>query len=236
MAAAGKAIASFKGLDRRLRKDTKALHDWLWRGWKGDEAGLLRDLARDATDLDAFLGAGGRLRRPAHALIAAIRTKSREGPGAGLFELLSHAYDLTAATEHVRKGDFPGAGDHLEGAIGSVTIGTCVAAGCFPYVQQWESGAIGFDAYMGRLADHLEGKGIAWAGAWKRVASVAYHLKGTLDRRAPPEERAMLARAAVADACWATLASLRIRRALGARPPVSAADYARIVERIAERL
>ena len=229
-------MASFKGLDGRLRKDTGTLHDWLWQGWKGDEAGLLRGLARDATDLDAFLGAGGTLRRPAHALIAAIRTKGREGRGAGLFELLSHAYDLTAATEHVRRGDFPGAGDHLEDAIESVTIGTCVAAGCFRYVADWEGGAIDFDAYMGKLTDRLEGKGIAWAGAWKRIASAAYHLKGTLDPRAPSGERALLARAAVADACWATLASVRIRRALGARPPVSSATYARIVGRIADRL
>jgi hypothetical protein len=229
-------MTSFKVLDRRLREDTKALHDWLWRGWKGDEAGLLRDLARDATDLDAFLGAGGGLRRPARALIAAVRARGREGPGAGLFELLSHVHDLTAATEHARSGDFAGAGDHLEDAIGSVTIGTCAAAGRFPYVQQWEGGAIDFDAYMGKLADVLEEKGVARAGEWKRIASGAYHLKGTLNPRAPEAERALLARAAVTGACWATLANVAIRRALGSRPRVPYADFAHVIRRIADRL
>ena len=229
-------MGSFKALDARLRADTKALHDWLWAAGKGDGTDRLRNLARDAGDLDAYLGAGGSLRRPARALIAAIRAGGKERSGPALFELLSHSYDLTAATEHVRAGDFPGAGDHLEDAIGSVTIGACVAAGCFSYVRQWEGGAIDFDVYMGKLADRLEAKGIARAGAWKRVACAAYHLKGTLEPRAPREERALLARAAVADACWATLASLRIRRALGAKPLVPPRDFARVVARIADRL
>lgn len=229
-------MGSFKALDARLRRDTEALHDWLWVARKRGGPDLLRRLSRDATDLDAHLGAAGHLRRPAHALIAALRVEGKEGPGAALFEILSHAYDLTAATEHLRDGDFAGAGDHLEAAIGSVTIGTCGAADCFSYVRQWEGGAIDFDAYMGKLADRLEAKGIARAGAWKRVASAAYHLKGTLDPRAPREERALLARAAVADACWAILASVRIRRALGARPRVNQTDFARVVGRIADRL
>ena len=229
-------MASFAVLDKRLRRDQKALHDWLWRGWKGDEAKLLADLTRDARDLDAFLGAGGKLRRPVEALLAAVRAKGKAGAGETLFELLSHAYDLTAATEHVRKGDFAGAGDHLENEIRSVTIGVCANAGCFHLVQAWEGGRIDFETYMGKLADFLEAKGVARAGEWKRIATAAYRLKASLDSRAPEPERALLAGAAIAGACWATLASVSIRRRLGSPPRVPYADFAAVVRKISDRL
>lgn len=230
-------MATWKSLDTRLRRDEKALHDYLWRpGWTGDADRLFADLGAEAKELDAHLRAGGKLSRNAIALAKSARAGKKDGSGESLFELLSHAYDLTAATEHARKGDCPGAAEHLEGVMGSVTIGVCANAGCFPFVQEWESGKVTFEAYMAKLADFLEGKGIANAGEWKRLVSAGYHLKRTLGEDAPKAEQALAARAAIASACWAALASVSIRQALGASPKYAYDDFASVVTKIAARV
>jgi len=229
-------MRSFASLDTRLRRDTKALHNALWREGKGDLERLLADLVRDARDLDAFLGAGGRLRRNAAALAGRAANRGMHGAGESLFELLSHAYDLTAATEHVRKEDYPGAGDHLQDAVGSVTIGVCANAGCFPLVGAWERGATDFETYTGKLADVLERKGVARAGEWKRLVNAGYHLKRSLRGTMPKPERDLLARAAILSACWAALASVSIRRSLRSPPEFSYGDFAAVLGKIAARL
>lgn len=230
-------MATWKSIEERLRGDGKALHDYLWRpGWTGDADRLFADLAAEARDLDAHLGAGGKLSRHAAALAKSARAGAKDGSGESLFELLSHSYDLTAATEHVRRGDHAGAAEHLEGVMGSVTIGVCANAGCFALVQEWESGKIPFEAYMGKLADHLAAKGIATAGEWKRLVSAGYCLRRTLGEDASEEENGLAARAAIACACWATLASVSIRRSLGTPPRFPYDDFAAVVTRIAARV
>ncbi len=230
-------MATWKSLDARLKRDEKSLHDYLWRpGWTGDSEALFEDLVRDAKDLDDYLKAGGKLARRAKSLASAARAKGKPGSGESLFELLSHAYDLTAATEHYRSGDFGGAGDHLKEVMGSVTIGVCANAGCFQYVQEWESKKIAFEAYMGKLADHLESKGVATAGEWKRLVSAAYRLKETLDPATPKPEQALAARAAIATAGYATLASISIRKSLGAAPKYPYGDFAAVLSKIVARV
>ena len=229
-------MPSFAALDKRLRSDEEALHDFLWHDWKGDPSELLGNVVRDARALDAFLGAGGKLRRPAEALARAVEAKGKEGWGESLYELLSHAYQLTAATVHLAKGDADGASDHLENVMGSVTIGVCSNAGCFQYVTEWESKKIDFETYMGKLADFLQTKGVPRAGEWKRLVGAAYNFKRTLDTREPKAEQMLLARAAVLAACWASLASISIRKGLGSPPRFPAADFSAVVVTIAARV
>src|SRR2546426_8671069 len=52
----------FVALDRRINRDTEALHDFLWHGEKKDEKSLIRSLRNDARAADVFLQLGGRLR------------------------------------------------------------------------------------------------------------------------------------------------------------------------------
>src|SRR6266571_5642797 len=229
-------MAAFQALDKRLRRDEQGLHDYLWHDWKGDSKALLADIAKDARALDAFLAAGGKLRGAADVLGRAVKEKGKEGAGESLYELLSHAYQLTAATVHLGKGDAAGAADHLEDVMGSVTIGVCSNAGCFEYVTEWESKKVDFETYMGKLADFLQGKGVSRAGEWKRIVSAAYNLKRTFDPARPKEERALLARAGVLAACWATLASVAIRTGLGSPPRFPPQDFGAVVRTIAARV
>ncbi len=229
-------MAGFPSLDKRLRRDEQGLHDYLWHGWKGDSEALLENVSRDAKELDAFLGARGKLRRTAGALAASVAREGKEGAGESLYELLSHSYQLTAATVHLGKGDAEGAAEHLEDVMGSVTIGVCSNAGCFEYVTEWESKKVDFETYMGKLADFLQGKGVSRAGEWKRIVSAAYNLKRTFDPARPKEERALLARAGVLAACWATLESVAIRTGLGSPPRFPPQDFGAVVRTIAARV
>src|SRR3990170_218304 len=69
---------AFGSLDKRMYRDVRELHDHLWNPrWKGDAQALRVRLAAEAKALDAFLGAGGRLARPAAKLAKA------SGGGAG---------------------------------------------------------------------------------------------------------------------------------------------------------
>jgi len=229
-------MAAFQGFDKRLRRDEQALHDFLWHEWKGDSNRLLENLLKDVADLDGFLGAGGKLRRAGLALVKSVRASGKEGWGESLFELVSHTYHLTACTVQLAKGDPEGAADHLEDVMGSVTIGVCSNAGCFEYVTEWESKAIDFETYMGKLADFLESKGVARVGEWKRIVSASYNLKRTLDPKEPKGARELLTRAAILAACWATLASVSIRERLGTAPRFSKGDFAAVVGKIASRV
>ncbi len=229
-------MASFRALEKRLERDELQLHDFLWSpGWKGDAAKLLADVVRDAKALDAFLRAGGKLRRHAESLAKPLSATNKEG-GESLFELLSHAYFLTAAAEAARRRDYARAGECLEQEMGSVTIGVCANAGCFEFVTEWESRKTNFETYMGKLADFLEGKGISGVGHWKRMVSAAYGFRATFDGNPPKAEQDLLARAAIANAAWATLAGISIRKRLGSPPGFPYEDFAHVVQLIADRL
>src|SRR2546427_8428245 len=141
----GELMPAFAALDKRLRSDEQSLHDFLWHDWKGDPSVLLGSVVRDARALDAFLGARGKLGGSAAALAKRVQAQGKEGAGEGLYELVSHAYQLTAATVHLGKEDADGAADHLEDVMGSVTIGVCSNAGCCQYVPEWESKRIDFE-------------------------------------------------------------------------------------------
>ncbi len=225
-------MAGFKALDKRLAKDENALHDVLWHGSKADPGKLRADVQKDMRDLDAFLRVGGRLRRAAASLDNAW---GDPGVGESLFELLGHTYNLTAATERLRKKDYKGAGEHVATAVESVSIGVCANAGCFEFVEEWEGGKIDFETYAGKLADHLHGKGISRAGEFKRHLSAARNFGKSFDEAATKAEQALGARAAIANGLWVTLVSASIRKAIGSPPRFSYDDYAAVLSRIADR-
>ncbi len=227
-------MAGFQALDKRLSKDEQTLHDVLWRGSKADPATLRANIQRDLRGLDAFLGAGGKLRRMAAAL-----DKAWGDPGVGesLFELLGHTYNLTAATDHLgRRKDPKGAGEHVAEAVESVTIGVCSNAGCFEFVQEWEAGRTDFDTYAGKLADRLESKGIARAGEFKRHLVAARSFGKAFDTTAKKAQMVLGARAAIANGLWVTLTGVSIRKSLGSAPQFSYADFSAVLERIATRV
>lgn len=227
-------MASFRSLDSRMHRDVRQLHDYLWHpGWKGDPDALRSALVKDARELDALLRARGQLGKNAAALAKSLH---KEASGESLFELLWDAYNLTAATEHVKKGDPKGAGEHTAWAVESMSIGVCASAGCFPIVEEWESGRIDFESYTSKLADVLQEKGVPRAGEFKRMLLAVHTFGKDWDGRAPKEAQTLAARAAIANAAWCALTTDRIRTRLGAPRKFPRKDYAAIVSRIASRL
>jgi hypothetical protein len=226
-------VAGFKALDKRLSRDEEALHDVLWHGSKADPAKLRADIRKDLRELDSFLGAGGKLWRAADAL---DKTWGDPGAGGSLFELLGHTYNLTAATEHLRTKDYKGAGEHVADAVESVSIGVCSNAGCFEFVEEWEGGKVNFEAYAGKLADHLHGKGISKAGEFKRHLIAARNFGKAFDATATKAEQALGAQAAIGNGLWVTLASTSIRKAIGSPPKFAYEDFAVVLGKVASRI
>ena len=226
-------VPAFASIEKRMSRDTDRLHDALWHDGKGNRTKLIADLLRDARELDAFLRAGGTLRRNAEAL-----AKQWGTPGAGesLFELLRHAHGFVAAAEALRRRDYRRAGREVAETVSSVTIGICAAAGCFELVQEWEGGKVDFETYMGRLADVLQSKGIERAGEWKRIVVAARHFGTAFDATASKTLQALGARSAILNGLWATITSLDIRSALGSAARFPAKDFAAIAERVAARV
>jgi hypothetical protein len=220
-----------------MMRDVNRFHDFLWHpDAKVDGEKLLADLQREARELDAFLVAGGKIRRHAAAFAEATRKdKDRHGPD--LFELLHDTYNLTAATEHVRKKDYKRAAEHVARIVESDSIGTCAALDSFNLVNEWEGGTISFETYAGRLADLLEGKGVVEAGQYKRMMVAARTFGNEWDAGVPREQQLLAARAAVEAAAWCTVATRAIRGAATGRPsPVPAKDYSAVIRRIVARL
>ncbi len=230
-------MATFASLDKRMTRDVDRIHDYLWHdAVKIDGAKLLANLRREAADLDALLGAGGKLRRHAAALIAAT-ARDKGTNGGALYELLYDTFHLAAATECVRRKDPKGAADHVALVAESDSIGTCVALDSFALVEEWESGKIDFDAYASRLADRLQARGVRDAGQYKRMLLAVRTFGKEWNAEAPPEVQALAARAAIEAAAWATVATRSVRSAAhGGAPPVPLADYAAIIRRILDRL
>lgn len=226
-------MPAFASIEKRMSRDTDRLHDALWHDGKGNRTKLIADLLRDARDLDAFLRAGGKLRRNVEAL---AKRWGEPGAGESLFELLRHTYGLTAAAEALRERDFRRAGLHVADEVSSVTIGVCAGAGCFHLVQEWEGGKADFEAYMGKLADFLQSRGIDRAGEWKRIVVAARHFGTSFDGKAPETLQAVGTRAAIMNGLWATLASVDIRTALGVPPEFPAKDFAKVMDRVASRV
>ena len=227
-------MAGFQALDKRLSKDEQTLHDVLWHGSKADPAKLRADIQRDLRALDAFLGAKGRLARMGTAL---DKSWGISGVGESLFELLGHTYNLPAATDHlVRRRDPKGAGEHVADAVESVSIGVCSNAGCFEFVEEWEGGKTDFETYAGKLADHLQTKGVKRAGDFKRHLVAARSFGKAFDERASNAERTLGARAAIENGLWVTLVSTSIRKAIGSPPTFSPDDFADVLMRIAGRV
>ncbi len=226
-------MASFASLDKRLSRDVGLIHDYLWQGWKGDPGKLRADLRREARELDAFLGVRGKLRRPANALLDKFDAKH----GPSLYEFLYDTYNLTAATEHVRKGDYKGAAEHAAWAVESMSIGVCSAANRFDIVEKWgHGGETDYEQYTSAIADMLQGKGVARAGEYKRMLLVARTFGKQWDRGASKERQAVAARAAIAAAAWCGLTTSSIHGALRASRGFPQTDYAAVITRIVERL
>ena len=211
-----------------------ALHDFLWQDKKDGEAKLRSEIQKDVRDLDTFLGASGKLRKSAAAL---DREWGQPGAGESLFELVNHVYNLTAATDHLgRRKDPKGAGEHVTEAVESVSIGVCSGAGCFEYVQEWEGGKTDFETYAGKLADHLQSKGVFRAGEFKRQLVAARTFGKDFDPTASKAEQVLGARAAIANGLWVTFASTTIRAAIGSPPKFSLDDFAAVLDRVAGRV
>ena len=227
-------VASFASLDRRLSRDVKELHDYLWDpGWKGNEAALRASLLKGARDLDAFLRAQGRLRKNAEKL---AKPWSRDHQGGSLFELLDDAIGLTAATDHLRKANYRDAAVRAQAVIESTSIGVCSAAKCFEIVEEWEARKIDFETYSGKLADVLQSKFILEPGQFKRVLNAVHDFGANWDASASKPEQALAARAAIENAAWCVSRSVAIRTMLGEPPKVPEKDYATLLERIVARL
>ena len=228
-------MTSFRSLDKRMYRDVNLLHDFLWQDWKGNAATLRANLVREARELDTYLRAGGNVRKHAEALEKAL-DKDKEGHGPALYEFLYDTYSLTAATEHVRKKDYKGAAEHAAWAVESMSIGMCSAAGRFDIVEKWEKGAEGFERYTSALADMLQAKGIARAGEYKRMLLAARTPGKEWDANASPDQQALTARAAIANAAWCGVTTGLIRQVIGAPRRFAEKDYASVVARIVGRL
>src|SRR2546427_6338906 len=66
----------FVALDRRINRDTEALHDFLWHGEKKDEKSLIRSLRNDARAADVFLQLGGHLRTNTDELAESLQPQA----------------------------------------------------------------------------------------------------------------------------------------------------------------
>jgi len=226
-------MATFAALDKRMMRDVDRLHNYLWHAEeKIDGPKLLADLASEARDLDALLKGGGTLRRHASAIVHdTAKDKGRYGPA--LFELLTDSYNLAAAAAHVRKRDYKGAAEHVVRVVESNSIGTCAEIDAFSLVEAWEGGKIDFEEYAGRLADALQAKGVTGAGQYKRMLLVARTFGKEWDARAPKEQQAFAARAAVEAGAWCAIATRSIREtATGKSPRVPVRDFAAVVQKI----
>lgn len=230
-------MASFASLDKRMMRDVNRIHDFLWHpGGKIDGDKLLADLEGEARELDLFLRAGGKLRRNAGAMVAATR-KDKDRHGADLYEFLYDVYNLTAATQHLGKGDSKGAAEHVAWVVESDSIGMGFAFDSFPLVTEWEGGKIDFETFAGRLADLIQKKGIPQAGQYKRTMLVARTFGKDWDAKAPREQQVLAARTAVEAAAWCTVAGRGIRETATGRPSsVPSSDYSAVLERILSRL
>lgn len=230
-------MAGFASLDKRMMRDVNRIHDFLWvPGWTGLGEALLANLEREGRELDEFLDAGGRLGKHARALVAGTR-KDKERHGSPLYELLYDTYNLTAATEHVRKRDFKGAAEHASWVVESDSIGTCVALNAFPLVEEWEGGKIEFEVYASRLADLLQGKGVPGVGQYKRMLLSARTFGKEWSAKASEGQHVLAGRTAIEVAAWVSVASRSARSAaVGRAPQVPIRDYAAIVEKIVSRL
>lgn len=227
-------MEDFATLDERMGHHLRQLHDYLWSpGWKGDEARLRTDLLQESRELDAFLGADGRLQKNSEAL---DKNWGRGPKGEALFELLHHAYTLTAATEKLRNGDYQAAAAHAADVAESVSIGICANAGCFPIVEEWESKSIDFETYASKLADALEAKGIERTQDIRHMLIVAQSLGKEWDKTASDEAKALAARAAIENTAWCAVAGVSIREALGTAPATPYRDIPGLILHIASRL
>ena len=225
---------SFATLDQRLSRDVRQLHDYLWDPtWTGNEERLRKDLIRGAASLDAFLKAGGRLRKHAAAL---AKPWSREHQGSALYELLDDVLGLTAATELIRKAKFREAVVRAEAVIESTSIGVCSTANCFEIVEEWEARKIDFETYTRRLADALATKLVPQSDQFRRVLNAIHDLGSEWDVSASKTEQNLAARAATEGAAWCVIRSIAIRTMLGEPPKVPEKDFGDLLERIVQRL
>ena len=223
----------FVTLDKRIIRDTEALHDFLWHGDKKQETSLSANLRKDARDADAFLHLGGRLRKNAESLAKDV---SGSGNGESLFELLEHSWGLAAATVLRSKGNYRGAADRAKAVIASASIGVCANAGCFEFVQEWEAGKIDFETYTRKLSGFLEPKGYMDSGQFQRLLNAVYEFGMNWNAVASKSEQALAARASIECAGWCLLTSVAIRELLGVPPKFSTHDFADIIERIVDRV
>ena len=225
---------SFSGLDRRLSRDIRELHDYLWRpSWVGDEDGLRERLMRDAKELDAILSAKGRLRRDAEAL---AKPWSRDHQGSALFELLDGVHGLTAAVELARQMKFHESAVRAQAVVESTSIGVCSAAGCFGFVEEWEARKVDFETYSGKLSGFLEPKLIPQAALFKRVLDATHAIAADWDGSASKAQQGIAARAAINNAAWCVLRSLTIRSLLGRPQKVPEKDFESFLASIVSRL
>ena len=225
---------AFPALDQRLSRNIHELHNYLWvPTWKGDESRIRANLLQGAKSLDAFLRAGGRLRKNAERLASPW---NREHQGSSLFELLDDTLGLTASTELVRKGKYREAAQRAQAVVESTSIGVCSAAGRFEVVEEWEARKIDFKEYTARLAKVLEEKFIPQVGQFERVLYSVYDFGADWDGSASKGEQTLAARAAIASTAWCVCQSLAIRSLLGDASKVPEKDFAEVLQTIVTRV
>lgn len=231
-------MTDFAALEKRMTRDVKALHGYLWvPDWRGDPDQLRSNLLEEAEELDAHLEAEGVLLRNVQDLTEEWGEEAwKQGPASALFELLHHTFGLAAATAMQARREYQGAAVHAADVAESVSIGLCSAAGCFPLVEEWEGGAIDAETYCRGLAKALREKGIERAGDFQRLWTAAVDLGRKWDWETTRERRALAARAAIANAAWCAVAGVEIRDRLGAAPKTPYRELPGLLLRVAARL
>src|SRR5438094_8254266 len=100
--------AGFSALDKRINRDTEALHDFLWHGEQKQEKTLIRSLRNDARAADSFLHLGGRLRANTDAFATSHKSL---GNGGSIVELLSPLWGVVEATGLYSRRGYLGVAD-----------------------------------------------------------------------------------------------------------------------------
>ncbi len=225
-------VAAFPSIDRSLRRAVKDLHDYLWTRRSFEGADLVRRLERSARDLDACLGARGRIPRAIRPLLHPFH-KSPTGPD--LYTFLDTVSNLSAAVELARRSPHESAGRARELVV-SLSIGLASKADSFHLVDAFESGKTDFDVFASGLAEALEQRGAVRAREFQRLTEEAFDLHALWDKRAPLDFQRIAAVASIGCSALAAVLYVEALRALGKYRAVPYGELLPVVRTIVNRI
>jgi hypothetical protein len=225
-------VPSFGPIDRSLRRAVKDLHDFLWTGKTFEEAGLVRRLERSARDVDAYLGARGRISRGVRPLLRPFK-KYPSGPE--LYTFLDTVSNLSAAVELARRSPRESANRAKELVV-SLSIGLASHADSFHLVDAFESGKTDFDAFASDLAKVLEGRGMVRAREFRRLTEETFDLQALWDNGWSRDVQRTAAVASIGCAGLAAVLYVEALKALGKYREVPYRELGPVVQTILNRI